>query len=110
MASLLQHVDHVVVRDDADEVLLVIDDGNGEEVVVGHLGGDRFLVVGGLDRHQVSLHQLGDRHVRLVEMRDQLPGRDGAAQMVFVVDDVDVVNRLEVFGDAAELFECLRAR
>ena len=101
----LQHVDHVVVRDDADQVLLVIDDRNRQKVVIGNFGGHRFLIVGRFDRHQVPLHQIGDRHVRPVEVRDQLPGRQRAAQVVFLVDDVDVVNCLEVFGDAAQLFE-----
>ena len=106
LGGLFPHdVDHVVVRDDADQVLLVVDDWNREKVVVGHFLGHRLLVVSGVDRHQVAFHQVADRHVGLAQMRDQLPGRNGAAEMVFIVDDVDVIDRLQVLGDAAQCLE-----
>ena len=86
---------------------MVIDDGNRVQVVLGDLLGHLVPVVVGVDEDQVGLHQVADLPIRLAEGRDQLPGRDDASQVLVVIDDVDVVNRLQVLGFAAQLVDRL---
>ncbi len=77
------------------------------QVEAGHFLGHFLLVVGDVDGHQVALHQVGDLRVRLAHRRDQLPGGYQPAQVLLVVDDVDVVDRLQLLRLAADLFQRL---
>ena len=47
---------------------------------------------------------------RFAEVCDELTSRNGSAEVVLIIDDVDVVNRLQVFGDMAERSSALAYR
>jgi hypothetical protein len=62
---LLDHLDDVVDGDDADEALVLIDDGRGHQAVALELARDRFLVLRRQDEVAVGVHDLVDGDVAL---------------------------------------------
>ena len=94
---LAHDVDHVVVRDDSQHVVLFVDHRNGVQVELGHLLRDLLLIVHHVDRDQLAVHQLVDQQIRLAQRRDQMPGRNQPAQVIVRVDDVNVVDRFQLF-------------
>ena len=85
-----------------------VDNRHGHKVIF--LEVDGHLVEGhvGLHRHGVGLHHIldfGDRGVG-----DEFLQREGAAQSVVVVDDIDVIDLVHVLGLHPELFDALGHR
>ncbi len=98
LGRLLTHdVDHVIVGDDAQHVVLFVDHRNGVQVELGDLLRHLLLIVRHVDRDQLAVHQFVKQQVGLAQRRHQLSGRNQPAQMVLVVDDVNVVDRLQFF-------------
>ena len=91
---VLDDVDDVVDRDDADELVLGVDNGNGEEVVGRDLARDLFLI--GVDARAVDLagHDALERRVRRHEQQPA-QGHD-ADQVAPLVDDVEIEDHLDV--------------
>ncbi len=69
LGLLLEHVERVVDGDDAEQLAGLVDDGDGEQVVLAHVLGDVFLVVVGVGGEQVPLGDLGDERVGLGEQQ-----------------------------------------
>src|SRR6185295_12310915 len=82
----------VVDGDDALEMAVVIDHGDGQQVVAGDDLGDLVLVVEDADGNGLLDHDLGDRHVRLRD--NEVPKGKHADEPLVGIDDVDVVDRL----------------
>ena len=82
-----------------------VDDGDGEQVVLVDLAGDRLLVLVDPGEDDVALHDVLD-HGRAAR-QDQPLERDEADQPALVVDDVAVIDRLAVGRLVAEPFEGL---
>lgn len=86
------YVDHVVVRDDADQPLGRVDDGNRQKVIAGH-GLGHVLAVG-VDGHRnhVLLHDRVDPRGR--PGQNQVVQRNETGQVPLGIDHVNVINRL----------------
>ena len=82
-----------------------IDDGDGDQVVLVDLAGDRFLVLVDPGEDDVALHDVFD-HGRPAR-QDQPLERDEPDQPALVIDDVAVIDRLAVGGLVAEELEGL---
>ena len=104
---LANHVDHVVVGDDPQHVVFVVDHGNGQQIVMRHLGGHVFLIVGHVDRHQIAFHEFDDLRFGLPHGGDQLPGGDEPSQMILLVDHIEIVDGFELSGLLADRFQRL---
>ena len=83
---VLDDVDDVVHGDDADQLVLVVDDRNGQQVVVGHLLGDLLLV--GVDAGLDQLRRHDPLERRLRRDQQQSAQRHHAHQVTPLVDDV----------------------
>ena len=73
---LHDHVDDVVVRDDADQPAVVVEDGHGQQVVAGDLLGHLLAVVGDLDADGVvsmTLRRSACRGARIRSRSDTTP-------------------------------------
>ena len=97
---LAEDVHRVVVGDDADEHVVGIDDGDGDQVVLGDLAGDALLVLVDPGEDHVALHDVLDP--RQGPGEDQVLERDEPDQLALWVDDVAVIDRLAVGGLVAE--------
>jgi len=93
------------VSDDPDELVTRVDHGDGKEVVLVDLAGDRFLVLVDPADDRVALHDLVDPGARAGH--DQAFERDDAEELVLGVNDEAVVDRLAVGGFVAEPVEGL---
>ena len=102
---LAEDVHGVVVGDDADQHVGGVDHGDGDQVVLVDLAGDRFLVFVDPGEDHVALHDVFD-HGRPAR-QDQPLERDEADQPALVVDDVAVIDRFAVGGLVAEQLEGL---
>ena len=91
--------------DDADEHVGRVDHGDGEQVVLVDLAGDRFLVLVDPREDDVALHHVFD-HGRPAR-QDQPLERDESDQPALVIDDVAVVDRFAVGGLVAQEIEGL---
>ena len=93
-ALLLHHVQHVVVCDDADQLVLIVNDGNRDEVVSGQFLRHDLLIV--IDTHgdHVTLHDPREQGCRSSE--NEFAERNKAPKPAAFVDDVDVVDRLAI--------------
>ena len=76
---VLDDVDDVVDRDDADELVLLVDDRDREQVVGGDLPRDFFLVRVDAHADQIGRHDPLERRVRRHEQ--QPAQRDDADEM-----------------------------
>jgi hypothetical protein len=109
LSRLLAHnVDHVIDRDDADQLVLFVHYGECEQVIGGDHSRDLFLV--GVCRHldNVADHDLAQRGRRGIQK--QLPQAHHAQQVVAQIDDVEVEGHLELFRAALERGDGLRDR
>ena len=109
-ADLLEEdVGGVVGGDDAEQPVLVVHDRQGEVVVLVEQSGGLFLVGVSADADDVGVHELRDR---LPARREhQVAQRQHPEQSLGGrVGDVDVVDRLGLFGHAAELGQRLAGR
>ena len=84
------------MRDDADDPVIVIDDRDGDEVVLADDPGDFLLVLVDADVDDVGLHDVP--HQRRELGQDQMPQRDEAQQLAVFIRDVDVVDRFLLGG------------
>src|SRR5690606_11713427 len=84
------------VRDDSHQFVLVVDDWNGDEVVVSQFASDDFLIVVDPHRNHVPLHDVGK--LRFGIGQNQLFKRNEPVQAAGVVEYVNVVNRFDVGG------------
>ncbi len=82
------------MRHDPDELVLVVDDRDGDEPVLRHLLGDELLVVVDPDRDDPRVHDVRQDRPRFG--LQQPPERQEADQVAFLVGDVDVVDRFAV--------------
>ena len=92
---LLDDVDDVVHRDRADQAVLIVDNGDGDEVVLGHEAGDLFLVHGRVHAHHVFFQDAQDQASRIRE--EEPPQRDASDEVPVIVDGIDAEGAL--FGD-----------
>src|SRR5674476_1058587 len=87
-------IDGIVDGDDSVELALVVNDGQGEQVVLGDHVGDHFFGRRGEHGDRVLRHEVADL---LVWRRgEQVAQREHAAQLLGAVDHVDVVDGLYV--------------
>ena len=91
---VLQDVDHVVDRDDAGQLVLLVDDRNRQQVVGGHQPG-RFLLVG-VDPHAEDVGRHDPLERRLGRHQQQPAQRRHADQVPAGVDDVEIEDHLDV--------------
>ncbi len=91
---VLDDVDHVVNRDDANELVLLIHDRDGQEVVGRDLPGDLFLIHLHAGADQIGGHDPLQRRLRRHEQ--QTPQRDDADEMTTLVHDVEIEDHLDV--------------
>ena len=105
---LAKDVHRVVMSDDADHHVGRIQDRDGEQVVLVDLLRDRLAILIDPGVDHVALHDLIDP--RSGPGQNQPFERDHAEQLVMVVDDVAIVDRLAVGGLAAEPVERLADR
>jgi hypothetical protein len=76
---LLDHDVHDIVHgDEADHAAGPLEDRDRQQVVLGHLVGDRFLILEHLHRDRMMAHDVGDRLVQL--RHHEVPERDRAEQ------------------------------
>ena len=104
---VLDDVDDVVYRDYADEPRLVVNNGDGEQVVFSRYVCDFLLVVERVDADElgVGVHYVADKLV--VFCHQQRMQGDRADKMALVVDAEAGVDRLFVDGGRADVFDCL---
>ena len=100
---LLDDVHCVVDGDDADQPLLHVDDGQGEEAVLVQRLRHVLLIVHRLGPDDVRIHDLLDQVVLLRE--EQVTHRQHAEQVARRVGDVQDVDRLHVAADTADTLE-----
>ena len=82
--------------DDADEPVVVVDDGDGEEVVAGELLDHLVTRLLDADADRVLLHEIAHQRIRAGE--DQVAERDEADEKAVGAENVDVVDRFTVGG------------
>ena len=101
-------VHDVIDRDLADEAADTVDDRHSHEVIFLEVDGHILYRGIGAYADRVGLHHMlyaGDGG-----MGDHLLERQHAAQPVVVVDDVDIIDIVEVFGLASDLLDAVRHR
>ena len=108
LCFLLDHVDDVVDRDDADQPVTIVDHRRGYEIVALELARHLFLVIGCTHSPALRVHQLGDRHRPLGAQ--QAVERDGALQAMGRIDDVEFVEALRQVGGLAHVVDGLPDR
>ena len=91
---VLDDVDDVVDRDDADELVLLVDDRHGEQVVRRDLPRDFFLVGVDADADELGRHDALERRLRRDEQ--QAAQRGDADQVAARIDDVEIEHHLDV--------------
>ena len=86
----IQDFDDVVDRDDSDHLSIVIHDRESRVAVFPEGIGDVFLVIGGVDRNHLCIHDLFDR--RIERLHDQVSQGDNAPErIIFLVDYVHII-------------------
>ena len=110
-AGLVLHDrDSVVNRDDTDQSLLVVHNGNGQvAVLLEHLG-DVLLVGGRADADDIVVHHVADQLVVWVLGQNQRAQRDGADEGAVTVRNVAVVDGFLVKAVLADGRHGLRHR
>ncbi len=100
VASACEDVRDVVLGDDAEQVVVVVDDRDGQQVAVGQQPRRDLLVGGGADADGGRGHELDHRRPGPAEQ--QAIQREDAEQASLAVDDVDVVHRLRLVDQVAD--------
>ena len=97
---LLEDVGDVVLGDDAEQMVLIVDDRQRQEVLVDEQIGRRLLV--GIRSHADGIgdHDLADRG--LWSRQHQIVQGEDAEQALLGVDYVDIIYRFGFLGDAAQ--------
>ena len=105
---LLDDVDDVVNGDDTHQAVLMVHDGDGEQVVPAEEVGDHLLVVGGGNRDEVRVHQIGEDAVVIGE--EEGPDRNDTLKLAVLRGDVTGVDRLLVLTDTPDVRDGLLDR
>ena len=100
LVLLGDNVHGVVEGNDAQDMAVLVADGNGDQVVLGHLVRYIFLVLVGRYIDQVAIGELPQRGVAVGH--DQRAQRKHARQHTARVLGVDVVDALEVLVELAD--------
>ncbi len=105
---LANDVDDVVDGHDSDELVLLVDDRQRDQVVVGDEPRDLLLIRRRLHANQLGRHDLLERRRRAAD--DELAHAHDAEQVVALVDHVEVVGELELLAASLERRDRLRHR
>jgi hypothetical protein len=101
------HVDDIIVGDDAEHAMFVVDHGDCQQIVFGNLPGHFLLVVGHVDCDQIPLHDLAHRAIGEPSRGEELSRRHQPVQMAFLIKDVDVVNGFQLLCLASDMVQGL---
>ena len=98
-------IDDIVDRDDTDETVFLVGDGQRDEVVSVEEFSDLFLVIRRRTFDDIIIHDVRD--TCLIGMHQEILDRYDAFQMAFVVRDEKNVDRLGILPVCADIIECV---
>src|SRR2546423_6792995 len=97
----MKDIDHIIHSDQSHQVIVIIHDRHTEQVVPGNNTCHLFLVGIGSDFDNISVHHISQTYSRFCYHK--FAQRDNTNQAVFVIDDIEIIDHLQVGGMLAQV-------